>query len=789
MGMDFDEAPFIRRRQHAELVHALEQPDVRGVLLLGEAASGKTVLLRMVEREWNAQGRSAFYVSASGLSDPGELGDRILQALQASQFSIDMRRTIRSSAGAPPLRAAGELLREAGRTMPSPVLLLDALDESPYPLRVEAAVEELTAQLDNWKVVVASRPRGIARIGRPAQFRPIRLGELDEEERKRFIEAYGPPLSESALREAAGLAGGNPLLLRLLASELALTSSVKSAADFSPTATLERLIARAIDASPEQARLTTLLEQLALAGGRESIASLAERSHISEGEARRLLEPSGFVLLRDADGTVAILHDLVRDLILSRRILADHFRLADLEFGSEEAERDDLLDRSYVRRPSLTRILSQRRSIIVGDRGSGKSAIFRKLAARDPGTAERLGLIVRPVSNPADLLHRVVASEANLDAESLRAAWLAIVASVVASTVPASAPKQLQNAATDLQAAFGAPAKTQNRAARLIRAAVRPFAGTTLKLAVGPVNLEAKLPVGTGTAGGATVDIENFLRDADEFLRASAVRVVVMFDRIDETFKYDRIRQEALVQALLQAEARVSRLSSVGLVVFLRTDLFELYDIQEKTKVVSRMMTLEWSDEEWLQLLVNRVLVNRSLQRLAETVNATCGGVEVRRALEALFPDEIEGRPVEQWLIDSVRNGNGDVSPRLAVLLLHLARDLSPDPEALMSTLPVFSVDALRQAMTKLSDLSYSEVVNDFKIATTFVQNCRVGKLDTFALAEVEDLFDREEGTISEQVGLLERLGFLERVVVQDDSGTRSLFRIPRLYTRCWDYA
>ena len=69
--------------------------------------------------------------------------------------------------------------------------------------------------------------------------------------------------------------------------------------------------------------------------------------------------------------------------------------------------------------------------------------------------------------------------------------------------------------------------------------------------------------------------------------------------------------------------------------------------------------------------------------------------------------------------------------------------------------------------MTKLSDLSFSEVVNDFKVAPTFVLNCRAGKLTSFSLSEVEQLFDGAEGKTSDQVRLLERLGFLERVVEQ----------------------
>jgi len=262
-----------------------------------------------------------------------------------------------------------------------------------------------------------------------------------------------------------------------------------------------------------------------------------------------------------------------------------------------------------------------------------------------------------------------------------------------------------------------------------------------------------------------------------------------MFDRIDETFKYDRARQETVVQALLQAESRVSLHDRLGLVVFLRTDLFELYDIQEKNKLISRMLTLKWSEDEWLQVLVKRVLVNEPLDGLARRFGVTEGVMRTRAALEVLFSAEIEGQPVDRWLIDSLRNGNGDVSPRLAVLFLHLAQELSDGAAEIVSTLPLFGHEAMTKAMTRVSDLSFSEVVTDFKVAASFVLNCRAGKLHTFALTDVEQLFDEAEGKISEQVHLLERLGFLEGVVENSSSGARSLFRIPKLYSRCWDYA
>lgn len=220
-------------------------------------------------------------------------------------------------------------------------------------------------------------------------------------------------------------------------------------------------------------------------------------------------------------------------------------------------------------------------------------------------------------------------------------------------------------------------------------------------------------------------------------------------------------------------------MKSVRLLVFLRTDLYELYDIQEKTKLVSRMVTLEWSEEDWLRLLVNRVLANPPLQSLAETLRGPGGIVDLRAALEALFPAEIEGQHVERWLVDSIRNGKGAVSPRLAVLLLYKTRDFSRRPDDVISRLPLFDGDAVRAAMTHLSKLSYEEIVDDFKVASSFVRNCRAGGLASFALDDVRHHFDADEGEVNEQVQLLERLGFLERVVIEGETATSAHFRTP----------
>jgi hypothetical protein len=476
---------------------------------------------------------------------------------------------------------------------------------------------------------------------------------------------------------------------------------------------------------------------------------------------------------------------------MSRLVLTSPFRLADLRFGDEEAEGDELLDKTYVHRPHVDEILGQKRPVVVGDRGSGKSAIFRKLAAGATSTDAYPHACILPVAKPYNLLHKIIVDEAAwLDTDKICAAWLVVVASMVASTLPASAPKELRRDGISIRAALGLSVPPASFPSRAFHAVARLFGGTTLSLAAGPAQVGVTLPSGSGgRPGKAPVDVDRFLDEANSLLGESGRRAVVMADQIDEIAKWNRDKQKAVVRGLLQAVRDVHPREHIQFVVFLRTDLYERCEVEEKTKLVSKTVKLTWEEEDWLQVLVRRVLANEPFQRLASRLLSADGSTDIPGALQVLFPPEIEGQPVDRWLIDSLRNGNGSVSPRLAVNLLFLVGQQAARPTDRVSTLPLFSADEAGQAMTKLSDLSFDEVVSDFKVAPSFVRSCRAGKLETFAKDDVQELFNEAEGDKEEQVLLLERLGFLERIVRERGSVRESLFRIPRLYTRCWDHA
>ncbi|MFI5495251.1 P-loop ATPase, Sll1717 family [Actinoplanes sp. NPDC051859] len=762
----------VRRREVSEIFALLEKKVPARVLVLGSPGSGKTTLMYMLQDELRQRGRSSFYVPVGGMRLPGQLGGRVLSAVGNSSPKdvLVTGRIVQSSAGVVSVSEVVEVLQRAEVHLTRPVLILDEVDAAADPMGTVSAIEEISKALPGWQIVVSTRKAG-ARQGLDG-FDHFELGSLSFDEAAVLMRQIIPDATDSQIEHAVRRSDGLPLMLRILVK---LDLSDLSQAPVEQL--IEQYVTSVIGAMPDAESAQSLLERLALVGGRESIAALVTWSGLAREEISSLCNNSLVVV--DSD-FVAVLHDLVGLTIVARRLRESPFRLADLRFGTEEAERDDLLEASFVPRQNLELILDQRRSVVVGDRGSGKSAIFRKLSVG------RDDVDLFAVANPTDLLLKIAGTETQ-DTDTLRAAWLVVVAAVAAAAVPPSAPKALRLQAAELRAAVGLPNRPMGRVRRTLRRAARLFGGTTLSFAVGPVNLQTQLP-DLGRRRTATVDVESFLIELDSLLGKTDRQAVVLFDRIDELFKYDRVRQESAVQGLLQVEGRITLLNSIALVVLLRTDLFELYDIQEKNKLVSRRLMLEWSEEDWLQVLVRRVLANESLAWVADRLKLPDGGFETRPALGVLFPAEVEGRPIDRWLVDSVRNGNGDVSPRLAVLLLHLARDYSARQSANVDALPLFTADAIARAMTDVSELSFSEVVNDFKVGTSFVLNCRAGKRATFTLADVESFFQPDEGAISEQVRLLERLGFLERIVVETAEGPLSMFRIPELYTRCWEH-
>jgi hypothetical protein len=93
-----------------------------------------------------------------------------------------------------------------------------------------------------------------------------------------------------------------------------------------------------------------------------------------------------------------------------------------------------------------------------------------------------------------------------------------------------------------------------------------------------------------------------------------------------------------------------------------------------------------------------------------------------------------------------LKNGNAQISPRQIILFLLLLKDQIIASEPAGEPFPIFKSDSVKKAMSKLSELSYGEVLSDFRVSPTLIRNLRAGKIKEFTFDEVQSLLAIEEG-------------------------------------------
>lgn len=716
---------------------------------MGRAWTGKTTLLHDAGVALRQAGFSPVFLSAGGISK-GAMG-----CAQAVLSSLDPAKTaavtlqLSTSAG-DSVSEAVDTMNTIAELLSGPVLILDALDEAESPRDLLSQLEPIIARTKGWRYLMSSRP--------------------DPHTRRRLL----PWLDVYELDYDA--------------SRVSLTTP--SGKCFSMGDHLSRVwnssrqeVEGLLDSAVTDPLSWKLLLRLSLCGP-QSLQELQAALHVDPKHLKLVANVLGgtrHLLAYRENSDLAVAHDVISRRVLERQLAQSPFSLSHLSFGTEEGESDPLLDSVYQTRGGA-RDVGATYSIVLGSRGSGKSALVRRITEGKQSLSQHL--IAAPIIASSSALTRLVPRDRWDDHDSLRAAWTLLVAAEVAMRLPDGASDSLKARAQKILAAAGrgGPLSLGQRVFQWVRTTL---GGSKLQFSLGLVKLDA--PLGSAV-GSATVNLETFLRDADESLLGAGSGVVCLFDRVDEIYKHDRAKQEACVQALLQVERELSALSHlerIKMVVFLRDDLLQAYDIEEKNKLVSRTLRLDWSADDWITVLVRRLGANSGLMWLRDITSLDRPG-EAVLALSRLLPNEVEGLPVDRWLFESLRDGNGQISPRLAVLLLLFARDLSPNREQVVSELPLFQEGILRSAMDRVSELAYDEVVSDFKIASTFVSNCRAAKLTKFQFEDVAPFFGKLDGNASDQVRALERLGFLERVAVAENNSVSVYFRIPKVFSRSW---
>jgi hypothetical protein len=476
-----------------------------------------------------------------------------------------------------------------------------------------------------------------------------------------------------------------------------------------------------------------------------------------------------------------------------------------LDVGNSVAEFDEALDRYFVDTEPFRALIFNRADIVAGDKGTGKTAIFRTLQKRYRTIPALMNVEVVPAfnssGNPAfqRLVQEPVLSEAQYISLwkthlfSLVGNWfLEIVAPDSPNSLRGKLDQMLRD--TDLRSADDTPLTIFSRLMNYLHNYTTPasaeiaftFSETGIPIITPKVAFgQAAEPPGNRNDGhgGYVIKHENALRLLDDCLEEAGVIVWVVLDRLDEAFQGCPDVETPALRALLRTYLDLLEFKSVRLKLFLRRDLFRKIikgGFVNLTHINARKVEIIWDRDDLLNLLCQRFRESGDFLKLLGLEDSTNLEIFTR-----VFPEQIEGgerKPTSwNWIMARIRDGNDVRPPRNLIDLVPKAREAQVrreerEPREFGDNVPVIEADAIRRGLGRLSNAR----VEDTLIAEAGEEGTKIEKFrktkSEYNEMSLCQLLGVSQDALQAEIKPLIDIGFLE---LNEKTNT---YKIPMLY-------
>lgn len=467
--------------------------------------------------------------------------------------------------------------------------------------------------------------------------------------------------------------------------------------------------------------------------------------------------------------------------------------LTDLTVGSSVAEHDEALERYFVETSTYRALVQGEKDIVAGDKGTGKTALFRILQDRYASTPELATVEVvaafNPVGNP---VFQKLAEGDPLPEGEYVGIWKSYVLALAGNWILALNEGALSHkmveldrllSSTGLRSADDTPATVFSQLVNLVRRLSHP---TSAEIAVTltPEGLPIVSPRLEFADAEQTrvlrIDYDQALRVLNDVLEEVDLSIWLVLDRLDEAFQgFPRAEVPAL-RALFRTYLDLLAFDRIRLKLFVRKDLFRRIitgGFVNLTHINARKIEIVWDDDDLFDLLYRRITENDNLvDRLG------LRGKSRSDIFNAVFPNQVdvaERKPTTwNWMLSRIRDGNGIKPPRNLIDLVTKAKEAQTRREARENREytgdPLINGEAVKRGLEALSN----ERVEDTLLAeagehAATVNRFRGGKAE-HNLTSLAEVLETQPEKVKHLVDPLTEIGFLEPIGQN--------FKVPMLY-------
>ena len=412
--------------------------------------------------------------------------------------------------------------------------------------------------------------------------------------------------------------------------------------------------------------------------------------------------------------------------------------LTNTNFGSRIAEDEaDELNSYFVETEQWRKLLAGEVDIVFGSKGAGKSALYSLLIAKKEDFRLGRRTIFLAAENPRGTpAFRDLTDAPALTEEHFRGLWKIYFLSISANYLRhhlehIKAQNQNAQLVIDFLTSNGLLAPNATLLTRLMAAlgyikkyvptfeggVTDPTSGLTY---TGKITLAEPTPEQRGLGCQSLDELLILLNSAYKQVNITAWLVL---DRLDVAFSDSQELEGNAIRSLFRTYLDMISLSQIKIKIFLRDDIWRKVVSTgfREASHVTRTLTLSWSQQSLLNLIVRRLVANAII---CSQYNLQQDEILSNAALQSeffyrVFPlqiDEGSNKPKTlEWMLSRTADGSKRTAPRELIHLLLAARDEqlrlfelgNPEP----NNEQLFDKTAIRSALPNVSRARYEQTL------------------------------------------------------------------------------
>jgi hypothetical protein len=341
--------------------------------------------------------------------------------------------------------------------------------------------------------------------------------------------------------------------------------------------------------------------------------------------------------------------------------------LGNLYFGKDDAESDmaagGLLERGFLPTSTFETVAHAKKSLIIGRKGSGKSAICVILDKRRSANNTYYSLVT-PDEISSEELRRFELPGIN-ESQAKTLLWSYVLNVQVAKCILEAYAQRADELPDSLRQVrrflLDNNEVTDLRFSEKLWRIVEKLRGSLSLEAFGvKLSAEAGAPSEGIRVSEELGKVEEGLRQAylDTDWKGRDPTLVIMVDQLERVWVNDS-NSDHMIVGLLQASKHVSAwFEFVNAITFLRTDIYDFLQFQDRDKYRGEERGMDWSRQDLTQLLHARA-------KASLKANLSMEDIQTR-----FFPSAVRGKPFTDYLLDRTL-----LRPRDIIQFANLCRD------------------------------------------------------------------------------------------------------------------